>query len=169
MEVMNQGKQEPSLEPVPVLPRLNRLDRLLQLLEEKHGLSGTHVTGSVISETEKLEEDSHRKPLSSALEEVRQKGTLMDRLAILENRVLQLSLAMDERNSSRSSSSTTAQIVSEISDAQIVADQEKGEAVTCLEQQDSLQTKQRTGGGARKKMRSTSRKIRGLFSMGCSS
>ena len=48
---------------------------------------------------------------------------------------------MDERNSSRSSSSTTAQIVSEISDAQIVADQEKGEAVTCLEQQDSLQTK----------------------------
>ncbi|XP_017245991.1 uncharacterized protein LOC108217650 isoform X2 [Daucus carota subsp. sativus] len=168
MEVMNQGKQEPSLEPVPVLPRLNRLDRLLQLLEEKHGLSGTHVTGSVISETEKLEEDSHRKPLSSALEEVRQKGTLMDRLAILENRVLQLSLAMDERNSSRSSSSTTAQIVSEISDAQIVADQEKGEAVTCLEQQDSLQTK-RTGGGARKKMRSTSRKIRGLFSMGCSS
>ncbi|KAL1820481.1 hypothetical protein ACET3Z_015350 [Daucus carota] len=169
MEVMNQGKQEPSLEPVPVLPRLNRLDRLLQLLEEKHGLSGTHVTGSVISETEELEEDSHRKPLSSALEEVRQKGTLMDRLAILENRVLQLSLAMDERNSSRSSSSTTAQIVSEISDAQIVADQEKGEAVTCLEQQDSLQTKQRTGGGARKKMRSTSRKIRGLFSMGCSS
>ena len=62
----------------------------LQLLEEKHGLSGTHVTGSVISETEKLEEDSHRKPLSSALEEVRQKGTLMDRLAILESRVLQV-------------------------------------------------------------------------------
>lgn len=62
----------------------------LQLLEEKYGTSGRHLTTSVIRKTEK-EEDSHSKPLSFALEEVRQKGTLMDRLAMLENRVLQVS------------------------------------------------------------------------------
>lgn len=66
------GKQEPSLAPMPVLPRL---DRLLQLLEERHGTSGRHLTSSVIKETEK--EDIHSKPLSFALEEVRQKGTLL--------------------------------------------------------------------------------------------
>lgn len=61
----------------------------LQLLEEKHGTSGRHLTDSVISKTEN-EEGSQSKPLSFALEEVRQKGTLMDRLAILEKRVLQV-------------------------------------------------------------------------------
>ncbi|KAK1361894.1 Vacuolar iron transporter family protein [Heracleum sosnowskyi] len=157
-----QGKQEPSLAPMPVLPRLDRLDRLLHLLEEKHGTSGRHITSSVISHTEK-EEDSHSKPLSFALEEVGQKGTLMDRLAILENRVLQLSLVMDERNSSRSSSSTTGHIVS---DAQNVAGQEKGETASSLEKQDSLQN-QEIESGERKKKRSRSRKLRGWFRLGC--
>ncbi|KAL8133799.1 uncharacterized protein LOC141712672 [Apium graveolens] len=162
METMNvEEKQEPSLAPMPVLPRLDRLDRLLQLLEEKHGISGRHLTTSVISETGK-EEDSPSKPLSFALEEVRQKGTLINRLAMLENRVLQLSLVMDERNSSRSSSSITGHIVS---DAQNVAGQEKGETATSLEKQDSPQT-QEIPSGERKKIRSRSRKLRGWFRMG---
>lgn len=47
---------------------------------------------------------------------------------------------MDERNSSRSSSSITGHIVSEVSDAQNVAGQEKDETATCLEKQYSPQT-----------------------------
>ncbi|KAA8547624.1 hypothetical protein F0562_004053 [Nyssa sinensis] len=82
-------EQEEKLElnsPLPVLPRLDRLDRLLQLLEEKHGLSGRHSSSSV---DRKMESEDQCKSLSTALEEVHHKGTLMERLAILENRVLQ--------------------------------------------------------------------------------
>ncbi|GFQ01776.1 hypothetical protein PHJA_002321500 [Phtheirospermum japonicum] len=53
-----------------------------------------------------VESSNDCKTLFSALEEVQHKGTLIDRLALLENRVLQLSLEMDEGNTSRSSSST---------------------------------------------------------------
>ncbi|CAN4081780.1 unnamed protein product [Withania somnifera] len=93
---------------LPVLQRLDRLDFLLQVLEEKHGLSGRN--DSVL---EKLGEDEdinaeyckRTVSLSSALEEVHHKGTLVERLTTLENRVLKLSLEMDEGNTSRSSSS----------------------------------------------------------------
>ncbi|CAI9110402.1 OLC1v1010413C1 [Oldenlandia corymbosa var. corymbosa] len=88
--------------PSPVLPRLDRLDRLLQLLEEKHNLSRRNPD----EQKEIKPENDHCKTLSSALEEVQHKGTLMERLTMLENRVLQLSLEMDEENTPKSSSST---------------------------------------------------------------
>ncbi|EYU34955.1 hypothetical protein ABFS82_11G041100 [Erythranthe guttata] len=79
---------------VPVIPRLDRLDRVLKLLEdEKHSLLSSR-------------RDFCCKTLSSALEEVQHKGTLLERLTALENRVLQLSLEIDQGNTSKSSSST---------------------------------------------------------------
>ncbi|KAL2482731.1 uncharacterized protein Fot_44175 [Forsythia ovata] len=84
---------------LPVIPRLDRLDRLLQLLEERHSLSRREFSTTFVEKDE-------CKTLSSAVEEVQHKGTLMERLSVLENRVLQLSLEMDEGNTSKSSSST---------------------------------------------------------------
>ncbi|GMP32271.1 hypothetical protein CsSME_00006106 [Camellia sinensis var. sinensis] len=82
----------------------------LQLLEEKHSLLGSHSnsTKPVVRkmETEEEEEDDECKTLSNALEEVLHKGSLMDRLQMLEKRVLLLSIYMDEGNTSRSSSLT---------------------------------------------------------------
>lgn len=95
LNIMDKQEMQEQVLPSPVLPRLDRLDRLLQLLEEKHPA------------VQKVKhEDDECKTLSSALEEVQHKGTLVERLAVLENRVLQLSLEMDEGNTSKSSSST---------------------------------------------------------------
>ncbi|KAJ8544739.1 hypothetical protein K7X08_017322 [Anisodus acutangulus] len=77
----------------------------LQLLEEKHGLSGRHYTALKKQEEEK-DQSKTNLTLSSAIEEVQHKGTLMERLAVLETRVLQLSLDMNEGNTSRPSTST---------------------------------------------------------------
>ncbi|KAJ4849386.1 hypothetical protein Tsubulata_048274 [Turnera subulata] len=55
----------------------------------------------------KTEAEAHScKPLSTALEEVHKKGTLMERLEMLENRVFQLSLEINAENTSGSCSST---------------------------------------------------------------
>ncbi|XP_015159725.1 uncharacterized protein [Solanum tuberosum] len=88
---------------LPVLPRLDRLDFLLQVLEEKHGMSPKNEKG----EEEDSEYCSSTLSLSTALQQVHHKGTLVDRLTALENRVfkLQLSLEMEEEKTSRSSSS----------------------------------------------------------------
>ncbi|CAI9754710.1 unnamed protein product [Fraxinus pennsylvanica] len=85
---------------LPVIPRLDRLDRMLQLLEERHSLSRREFSSTAFVEKDEC------KDLSSAIEEVHHKGTLMERLSVLENRVLQLSLEMDEGDTSKSSSST---------------------------------------------------------------
>ncbi|KAH0768432.1 hypothetical protein KY290_003502 [Solanum tuberosum] len=86
---------------LPVLPRLDRLDFLLQVLEEKHGMSPKNEKG----EEENSEYCRSTLSLSTALEEVHHKGTLVDRLTALENRVFKLSLEMEEEKTSRSSSS----------------------------------------------------------------
>ncbi|XP_009766195.1 uncharacterized protein [Nicotiana sylvestris] len=95
---------------LPVIPRLDRLDFLLQLLEEKHGLSGRHSLNTVVkkAEEEEEEEETQTLTLSSALEQVHLKGTLIERLTALENRVSQLSLEMDEGNTTRSSSTKSS-------------------------------------------------------------
>ncbi|XP_055805171.1 uncharacterized protein LOC129873988 isoform X2 [Solanum dulcamara] len=94
---MQQLESKDSASSLPVLPRLDRLDFLLQVLEEKHGMSGRNKKG---------EEEYCRSTLSlsTALQEVHHKGTLVDRLTALENRVFKLSLEMEEGNTSRSSS-----------------------------------------------------------------
>ncbi|KAH7849536.1 hypothetical protein Vadar_019203 [Vaccinium darrowii] len=100
--------------PLPVLPRLDRLDRLLQLLEEKHNaLSEKHTPEPVLigdMEAEEEQEDKTCRTLSNALDEVHHKGTLMERLEMLEKRVLQLSLEIDEQNTSKSSTSSTVAV-----------------------------------------------------------
>ncbi|KAL3344746.1 hypothetical protein AABB24_023939 [Solanum stoloniferum] len=73
----------------------------LQVLEEKHGMSAKNEKG----EEENSEYCRSTLSLSTALEEVHHKGTLVDRLTALENRVFKLSLEMEEAKTSRSSSS----------------------------------------------------------------
>ncbi|XP_009758095.1 uncharacterized protein LOC107795333 isoform X2 [Nicotiana tabacum] len=102
---MIQQKNQDLASSLPALPRLDRLDRLL--LEEKHGLSGRHSPYK--KEEVQLEDQCKTLTLSSALEQVHHKGTLMERLSVVETRLLQLSqisLYMDEGKLSRSSSST---------------------------------------------------------------
>lgn len=67
----------------------------LQLLEEKHNtISEKHVPQPVqIGDTKEEEEEGEDKKcrtLSNALDEVHHKGTLMERLEMLEKRVLQV-------------------------------------------------------------------------------
>ncbi|XP_059295026.1 uncharacterized protein LOC132048114 isoform X2 [Lycium ferocissimum] len=101
---MKQQENKDLVSSLPVIPRLDRLDFLI--LEEKHGLSGRNFSASVIiKKTEEEDEYCKTLSLSSALEEVNHKGTLIERLTALENRILKLSLEMDEGNTSRSSSS----------------------------------------------------------------
>ncbi|GER33687.1 stabilizer of iron transporter SufD /Polynucleotidyl transferase [Striga asiatica] len=81
----------------------------LLLLEEK--FNNNRVSRRHESDDDFGTADTNKecKTLSSALEEVQHKGTLLHRLALLENRVLQylqLSLEMDEGNTSKSSFST---------------------------------------------------------------
>ncbi|XP_073132201.1 uncharacterized protein [Henckelia pumila] len=89
---------------MPIIPRLDRLDRMLQLLEGKHSLSRREFSAN-ICEKKELEENEC-KSLCAAVDEVQHKGTIMERLAMLENRLLQLSLEMEEGNTSKSSSSS---------------------------------------------------------------
>ncbi|PWA47704.1 hypothetical protein CTI12_AA399460 [Artemisia annua] len=80
---------EPTL---PVLPRLDRLDRLRNTTQSKR-------FGSITANNDDDNDDNvykemtvnhlSCKTLSSALDDVHQKGTLIDRVAMLENRVLQ--------------------------------------------------------------------------------
>ncbi|KAK2657703.1 hypothetical protein Ddye_010755 [Dipteronia dyeriana] len=79
-----------------VLSRLDRLDNLVQLLEESHPSIGV---------IRKMKKEDDFKTLSSALEEVHRKGTLIERLTLLENRVLHLSLEMEAVGYSLGSSS----------------------------------------------------------------
>ncbi|XP_022016015.2 uncharacterized protein LOC110915597 [Helianthus annuus] len=109
---LNDLHEKNNMEPtLPVLPRLDRLDRLLELLEEKHGKprmygSTTMATHDDDDHKDNIVDHPNCKTLSCALDDVHYKGTLIDRLEMLENRVLQLSLDMEEGSTSRSSSST---------------------------------------------------------------
>ncbi|KAK4431785.1 hypothetical protein Salat_0940600 [Sesamum alatum] len=105
MEMVHGENQETAATFVPVIPRLDRLDRLLQLLEEKHSLSRRYFCGGTCGADGGSNFDEC-KTLLAALEEVQRKGTLIERVALLEKRVLQLSLEMDAGITSNSSTST---------------------------------------------------------------
>lgn len=67
----------------------------LQFLEEKHCLSSKHSSSSCSfpaceSSEPAVQDLESYKTLSSAIEEVNRKGTLLERVAVLENRVLQV-------------------------------------------------------------------------------
>lgn len=76
----------------------SRLFNQLELLEEKHTKSGRVESTTPNNDNhrdhgdhkEKIVDSSKCKTLSSALDDVQHKGTLIDRLAILENRVLKV-------------------------------------------------------------------------------
>lgn len=70
----------------------------LQFLEEKQRLSARHSWSSVLRN---MEPENQYKTLSSAIEEVHRKGTLMERLAMLENRVLQVRRHLYMSNTAR--------------------------------------------------------------------
>ncbi|XP_031389037.1 uncharacterized protein LOC116201775 isoform X2 [Punica granatum] len=96
------GDQE-DRKPAPTLSVIQRLDRLdHQILEERHGLSARHPNDLV---ARKVDPRDECKSISSVLEEVHQKGTLVERVAMLEDRVLQLSLEIDSGNTWKSNSS----------------------------------------------------------------
>lgn len=61
----------------------------VQLLEEKHGLSRSWRC-LCKNEDNKEEEKCSIKSLSAVLDEVQHKGSLLERLSILENRVFQV-------------------------------------------------------------------------------
>ncbi|KAL3840741.1 hypothetical protein ACJIZ3_025332 [Penstemon smallii] len=158
-----------------VIPRLDRLDRLLQLLEEKHSLLRRDFSGNNNNCAYTIGNDDC-KTLTTVLEEVQHKGTLMERLSTLENRVLQLSLEMDEENTSKYSSSSTFQICSETtakkdSDISIPSRQEREDHEPIIQPQEGASsahefvTKRRAqdkskGGNQKRKIQ---RKWLGLF------
>lgn len=61
----------------------------VQLLEEKQRSSGRHSSNPAVAR--EMEQEDQCKTLYSALEEVHHKGTLIERLTTLENRILQVS------------------------------------------------------------------------------
>ncbi|KAI6671642.1 hypothetical protein NL676_006527 [Syzygium grande] len=101
-------EEEGEKSPVPalsVLQRLNHLDHLLLVLEERQSLSARYPSG-LVAEKIRAEEQDHCMTISSALEEAHHRGTLMDRVAMLKDRVLQLSLEIEVGIISKSSYST---------------------------------------------------------------
>ncbi|KAH8494672.1 hypothetical protein H0E87_021171 [Populus deltoides] len=174
---MGQGEKQEFSSPLPVLPRLDRLDRLLQFLEGKHSLSGRHTAKSVVRT---VEAEDQCKNLSSALEEVQHKGTLMDRLEMLENRVLQLSLEMDVENTSRSSSSTfqgpekmgrdeVSTIITKEDEQMIITNQEKQDSLTDQEITCTAEACVRISKASQKDKRSKKKRRAwlGWLAMGC--
>ncbi|XP_030536797.1 uncharacterized protein LOC115745408 isoform X2 [Rhodamnia argentea] len=98
-------EEEGEKSPAPalsVLQRIDRLGHLLQALEERQNSSARYPSGLAVEKIRTKEQD-HCKAISSALEEAHHKGTLMDRVAMLEDRVLQLSLEIEVGNISKSS------------------------------------------------------------------
>ncbi|KAG9456608.1 hypothetical protein H6P81_001116 [Aristolochia fimbriata] len=101
-----QGEEEQQEMPMPILARLDRLDRLVLYLEETRNLPARR-SGDFIPI--KMGVEKQLKPLSSALDEVHFKGTLLERIDILENRVLQLSLVIEDGSTSSSSTFLTTE------------------------------------------------------------
>ncbi|KAF5181507.1 Vacuolar iron transporter family protein [Thalictrum thalictroides] len=171
---MEHDNQQLCLSTIPVISRLDRLDRLLQHFEKKQSCSSLKCSTPIMAE-EKLDQQCKR--LSSALEEVDSKGTLMERLEMLENRVLQLSLQTEDGN--MSSSSTSTKTDAENNAPRVPADLNM-KFINSLEQQDQIiipenDFKEATEGANQKKGRrrkktpsfNHNKRRFGWFHMGC--
>ncbi|XP_058073348.1 uncharacterized protein LOC131222338 [Magnolia sinica] len=170
-----QGEEDELLPTMPVLPRLDRLDRLLQYLEERRNSSDAHYSCSFPINTGV---DKQCKPLSSVLEEVHFKGTVMERVAMLENRVLQLSLEMEEGSTSSSSTIPTSEKI-----RNVLIKKDNGEVPDTLHQKQDHYTVQekpfeetqmhkppnckKSSRHKRTQLLPSSRKCLGWFPMGC--
>ncbi|KAI3972606.1 hypothetical protein MKX01_019264 [Papaver californicum] len=98
-----ENQKSSSSPPTSIISRLDRLDRVVHYMEEKHSMSQREFS------TAKDFDYNRIKPLSTALDEIRVKGTLVERITMLESSVLQLvSIEMEEGTYSSSSSSTFA-------------------------------------------------------------
>ncbi|CAN0827054.1 hypothetical protein LINGRAHAP2_LOCUS871 [Linum grandiflorum] len=86
----------------PILSRLDRLDRMLKFVEDKD-----LVMGKAPPCSKAVDVEDECISLSAALELVQHKGSVVERLEFLENRVIQLSLEMAEGNSRSRTSSPT--------------------------------------------------------------
>ncbi|XP_020239180.1 uncharacterized protein LOC109818183 isoform X2 [Cajanus cajan] len=96
-------REEVNPPPLSILLRLDRLEHQLLVLEERH-----RYRAPINSDDKCLNREDKCRTMFSALEEVNHKGTLLERVAVLENRVIQLSIDMDMENTSRSSYSISA-------------------------------------------------------------
>ncbi|CAI0556885.1 unnamed protein product [Linum tenue] len=91
----------------PILTRLDRLDRMLQFLEDKYLVQEKPKTEAAVKV---VTEDHQCMSLSAALELVKQKGSVVERLEFLENRILQLSLEMEVGNNNSTSRSSSVMV-----------------------------------------------------------
>ncbi|KAG4992113.1 hypothetical protein AAZX31_09G177800 [Glycine max] len=103
--MMNNDEREEVNPPFSILQRLDRLEHQMLFLEERHGYGAPNL--AVVAD-KCLKPEEQCKSMFSALEEVHHKGSLLERVAVLENRLIQLSRDMDLENTSRSSSSNAA-------------------------------------------------------------
>ncbi|XP_020266495.1 uncharacterized protein LOC109841983, partial [Asparagus officinalis] len=86
-----------------IVGKLDELDIRLTQLEEKQSLPESYFAAD-------LRRAAVSKSLTSALKDVRLKGSLMDRVHLLESRIRQLSSDLDQGNADPSSSSTMSQM-----------------------------------------------------------
>ncbi|XP_020259498.1 uncharacterized protein LOC109835945 isoform X2 [Asparagus officinalis] len=86
----------------PLLPRLDRLDVLMNYVEKKSNLPrrNNHMTSPF---------ERRCIPLDVALSEARSRGSLLDRVALLEHRLIQLTLEMESNSDSSCSTLYTCQ------------------------------------------------------------
>ncbi|KAL5550954.1 hypothetical protein UlMin_001130 [Ulmus minor] len=93
----------------PLGSRLDSLDFLMKLLERKQNLQRLEMErGSDVSLSGEMKRHQSLMPVEMALKEAQIKGSLLDRVASLENRLFQLCLEMESSNASRTSSSVVS-------------------------------------------------------------
>ncbi|KAL2461256.1 hypothetical protein Adt_44676 [Abeliophyllum distichum] len=94
----------------PILSRLNRLDNILKQLEEirslnhspKSSCASTFSSGTLTSDGQASSDyspkrlEKHCRPINEVILEVERKGTLIERLVHVEDRVLKMCLQLEE-------------------------------------------------------------------------
>ncbi|KAF4346118.1 hypothetical protein G4B88_006939 [Cannabis sativa] len=113
MEQNEESWSRSSCSALAILPRLDRLDRLVKLLDEKSRvIRGGGCCNINISD--QTQNHIKKTTLWCALDEVVHKGSVMDRLLMLEKRLLKLwvevEIKVNEMEQGNNSNSTTTEI-----------------------------------------------------------